>query len=165
MGGERTVTRGRRWQGRTERGTYIISFLLTLPLLVVAVSGLLTLGTALTRWIDLSHAAQIGVRQLAVYGRPTPATMTAVDRYLEAAGITPAAVTVNWWEPTSTWGAAAPTVPAAYGDIVGIRLTTTVPLWFWGWQQGPPHVTITAGAVTPSRYLVSGVGGLNGNGP
>jgi Flp pilus assembly protein TadG len=155
--GVRVGTRslGRRVRTRNEEGQALVEFALSLPLLMLILTGMVTFGIALHNYLELTNAVTIGARLLAISrGQTTdPCATTAAAVYHAAPFLKPANLTftlvLNGTSyPNMTTCPSASTTAGAAGNLLQgseARVTATYPcdLRVYGFNYAP-SCTLTA---------------------
>ena len=97
-GGQADLTIEQKCFARNEEGQALIEFAVSLPLLLLIVTGILTFGLALNNYVMLTNATDTGARALAISsGQTTDPCATAVTAIYAAAPILkPSSFTFNF---------------------------------------------------------------------
>jgi Flp pilus assembly protein TadG len=116
-----------------ELGSSMIEFALTLPVLLLVVTGIMMFGAAMNNYVILNNAASIGARQLAINrGNTTDPCATAANAIILAAPtLTSSKMSFAYsfnghaYSGTTCNGATVTSIPARY-LVVGQPITVTV---------------------------------------
>ena len=118
---------------RADEGQSLVEFALTLPLLLLVVTGLMTFGIAMNNYLLLTDATNIGARSLAIARGNTTDPCTLVSNAVIAAAplLKPSKMTFNYVLNGSNYSgtscSSASTSTGAAGNLVqGSTATVTV---------------------------------------
>jgi Flp pilus assembly protein TadG len=139
----------------SERGSSLVEFALTLPLMLALVTGMFTIGIATNNYMILTNAVGAGARALSLTRGQTTPTLAATDPCAYAVqianqagpGLNTAAITYTiTWTPsggsTTTYSKGS-CAGASFGANDSIQVTGVYPitLTLFGWSPKSTNVT------------------------
>ena len=142
-------------RARKDEGGSLVEFALVVPMMLVLITGMFSIGVALTSYMALTNGVGAGARALSLTrGQTTPALAGtdpcayALQAAANAApGVTRSGVTYTiTWTPASgtggTYSTSCPGLSMNAGDSIQVKAVYQVPLIVYGWS--PVSIPATA---------------------
>ena len=138
--------------GRSEGGS-LVEFALVVPMMMVLMTGMFSIGIALNNYIVLTNGVSAGARAFALArgqnGVTDPCAYAAQITQQAASSLKASSITYSMaWTTTNTAGAAVTTnytntcsgITLNAGDTVMVQATYPIPMIMYGWAPGTIHI-------------------------
>jgi Flp pilus assembly protein TadG len=144
----------RRFLGARSEGGALVEFALVVPMMLLLMTGMFSIGIALNNYTVLTNGVSTGARAFALArgqsGVTDPCAYAAQITQQAAASLKSSSLTYSMaWTTTNSAGATVTTnytntcsgIALNAGDTIQVQATYPVPMIVYGWAPGTIHIT------------------------